>query len=75
MSHSTSDLTVLAIDTPTLGDGSYLVHDGEVAFVVDPQRVIDRVLTLLDEHGPHALTARTDLTVRAARTVWVARRP
>ncbi|PKH44405.1 Glyoxylase, beta-lactamase superfamily II [Nocardioides alpinus] len=46
-----SDLTVIAIDTPTLGDRSYLVHDGEVAFVVDPQRDIDRVLTLLDDHG------------------------
>ena len=45
-----STLTVLAIDTPTLGDRSYLVHDGEVAFVVDPQRDIDRVLALLDEH-------------------------
>jgi hydroxyacylglutathione hydrolase len=46
-----TDLTVLVIDTPTLGDRSYLVHDGEVALVVDPQRDIDRVLTLLDEHG------------------------
>src|SRR5690348_16292870 len=46
----TTDLTVLVVDTPTLGDRSYLVHDGEVAFVVDPQRDIDRVLTLLDEH-------------------------
>ena len=46
-----TDLTVLVIDTPTLGDRSYLVHDGEVAFVVDPQRDIDRVLALLDEHG------------------------
>src|SRR6476661_4996344 len=45
-----SDLTVLAIDTPTLGDRSHLVHDGEVAFVVDPQRDIDRVLALLEEH-------------------------
>ncbi|MDO9494691.1 MAG: MBL fold metallo-hydrolase [Nocardioides sp.] len=45
-----TDLTVLPIETPTLGDRSYLVHDGEVAFVVDPQRDIDRVLTLLDEH-------------------------
>jgi hydroxyacylglutathione hydrolase len=44
-------LDVLVIDTPTLGDRSYLVHDGEVAFVVDPQRDIDRVLDLLDEHG------------------------
>ena len=42
---------VLTLDTPTLGDRSYLVHDGEVAFVVDPQRDIDRVLALLDEHG------------------------
>ena len=52
-----TDLTVLVVDTPTLGDRSYLVHDGEVAFVVDPQRDIDRVLTLLDEHGVR-LTAR-----------------
>ena len=37
---------ILAIDTPTLGDRSYLVHDGRVAFVVDPQRDIDRVLDL-----------------------------
>jgi hydroxyacylglutathione hydrolase len=46
-----TDLTVLVIDTPTLGDRSYLVHDGEVALVVDPQRDIDRVLDLLEEHG------------------------
>ena len=46
-----ADLTIVPIETPTLGDRSYLVHDGEVAFVVDPQRDIDRVLALLDEHG------------------------
>ena len=55
MTHQTSDsradLTIVPIETPTLGDRSYLVHDGEVAFVVDPQRDIDRILTLLDEHG------------------------
>ena len=44
------DLTVLTIETPSLGDRSYLVHDGAVAFVVDPQRDIDRVLALLEEH-------------------------
>lgn len=44
-------LVVRAIDTPTLGDRSYLVHDGEVAFVVDPQRDIDRVLDLLSAEG------------------------
>jgi hypothetical protein len=43
-------LTVLVVETPSLGDRSYLVHDGEVALVVDPQRDIDRVLALLDEH-------------------------
>jgi len=44
-------ITVIPLETPTLGDRSYLVHDGEVAFVVDPQRDIDRVLALLDQYG------------------------
>lgn len=44
-------LTVIALDTSSLGDRSYVAHDGEVALVVDPQRDIDRVLTVLDEHG------------------------
>lgn len=38
--------TIIPIETPTLGDRSYLVHDGKVAFVVDPQRDFDRVLNL-----------------------------
>jgi hydroxyacylglutathione hydrolase len=37
---------VIAVDTPALGDRSYLVHDGQRAFVVDPQRDIDRVQAL-----------------------------
>lgn len=44
-------LTIRVIETPSLGDRSYLVHDGEVAFVVDPQRDIDRVLEVLREDG------------------------
>ncbi len=44
-------LTIVPIETPSLGDRSYVVHDGEVAFVVDPQRDIDRVLAILDEHA------------------------
>ncbi|MEV0132165.1 MBL fold metallo-hydrolase [Dactylosporangium sp. NPDC050688] len=42
---------ILPIDTATLGDRSYLVHDGRVAFVVDPQRDIDRVLDLAAAEG------------------------
>ena len=41
---------VLPIDTPTLGDRSYLVHDGDVALVIDPQRDTDRVTALAAEH-------------------------
>ena len=41
--------TIVPIETPSLGDRSYLVHDGQVAFVVDPQRDIDRVLGLARE--------------------------
>ena len=50
-----NDLTVIPVETPSLGDRSYVVHDGEVAFVVDPQRDIDRVLDLLEEHGVRLL--------------------
>jgi len=34
---------IVSIETPSLGDRSYLVHDGTVGLVVDPQRDIDRV--------------------------------
>ncbi len=44
-------LEIIPIDTPTLGDRSYLVHDGQVAFVVDPQRDIDRVVGLAKARG------------------------
>ncbi len=42
---------VLPIETPTLGDRSYLAHDGTVALVVDPQRDIDRITALAAERG------------------------
>jgi hydroxyacylglutathione hydrolase len=42
---------VLPIETPTLGDRSYLAHDGEVAVVIDPQRDIDRVTALAEREG------------------------
>ena len=42
---------IVSIDTPTLGDRSYLVHDGSTALVVDPQRDIDRVLELAQQRG------------------------
>lgn len=47
----TGTLTVRVIETPGLGDRSYLVHDGAVALVVDPQRDIDRVLDLAANEG------------------------
>lgn len=42
-------IEVLNIDTPSLGDRSYLVHDGKTALVIDPQRDIDRINDLLSE--------------------------
>lgn len=44
-------ITVVPIDTPGLGDRTYLAHDGQVAFVVDPQRDYDRVLDVAREAG------------------------
>lgn len=43
--------TITTIETPTLGDRSYLAHDGRVAVVVDPQRDIDRVLAVARDEG------------------------
>lgn len=42
---------ILQIETPSLGDRSYLAHDGERAVVVDPQRDVDRVLELAAREG------------------------
>jgi glyoxylase-like metal-dependent hydrolase (beta-lactamase superfamily II)/rhodanese-related sulfurtransferase len=44
-------ITVLPLDTPGLGDRTYLAHDGEVALVVDPQRDYDRVLGIAEAAG------------------------
>ena len=46
-----SGVTVRVIETPSLGDRTYVVHDGEVALVIDPQRDIDRVLEVLETDG------------------------
>ena len=35
---------VVTIETPGLGDRSYLMHDGRAAVVIDPQRDIGRML-------------------------------
>ncbi|MDA0637891.1 MBL fold metallo-hydrolase [Nonomuraea sp. MCN248] len=42
---------VEVVETSSLGDRSYLAHDGRVALVVDPQRDIDRVLALAGRLG------------------------
>ena len=39
------------IETPELGDRSYLVHDGERAVVIDPQRDTDRVIEVAASAG------------------------
>jgi len=44
-------LKIINLDTPTLGDRSYIAHDGKTALVVDPQRDIDRVEEILNAEG------------------------
>jgi glyoxylase-like metal-dependent hydrolase (beta-lactamase superfamily II)/rhodanese-related sulfurtransferase len=41
-------IEIIPIDTPSLGDRSYVATDGRVAVVVDPQRDIDRVLAVTE---------------------------
>ena len=54
---------VLAIETPTLGDRSYLAHDGKVAVVIDPQRDTDRITALAAREG-----------VRITHDMWLLKR-
>jgi hydroxyacylglutathione hydrolase len=44
-------MEILTIETPSLGDRSYLIIDGTSAAAVDPQRDIDRILSVLDERS------------------------
>jgi hydroxyacylglutathione hydrolase len=44
-------IEVVTFDTPSLGDRSYLVHDGRTAVVIDPQRDVHRFLRAADERG------------------------
>ncbi len=44
-----SDFTVVSIETPNLGDRSYVIGSPSGAIVIDPQRDIDRVEAILDE--------------------------
>jgi len=44
-------IEIVTIETSSLGDRSYLAHDGRTAVVVDPQRDIDRVLDLTERLG------------------------
>ena len=53
MNPHTSTPHVLVIETPGLGNRGYIVHDGQSAVVIDPQRDIDRVEQLVAEHGLH----------------------
>ena len=42
---------VVPIETSSLGDRSYLAHDGSAAVVIDPQRDTGRITTLADRKG------------------------
>lgn len=42
---------IVTIETPGLGDRSYLVHDGTAAIVIDPQRDTDRIDTVVKDKG------------------------
>jgi hydroxyacylglutathione hydrolase len=44
-------IKTVALATPELGDRSYLLHDGRVAAVIDPQRDIERVLRAARAEG------------------------
>ncbi len=46
-----SGARIVTVETPSLGDRSYLAHDGRIAVVVDPQRDTDRLVAVAEEAG------------------------
>lgn len=42
-------LEIRILETPGLGDRSYVVTDGDVAVVIDPQRDVDRILDVVGD--------------------------
>jgi len=44
-------IEIVAIETPSLGDRTYLATDGAAALVIDPQRDTDRVLSVAAARG------------------------
>lgn len=44
-------IEVIPVETPSLGDRSYIATDGNVAIVIDPQRDYDRVLAMTGARG------------------------
>lgn len=42
-------MKILTLETPPLGDRSYVVTDGKVAAVIDPQRDLDRLFDIIDD--------------------------
>lgn len=48
MTETPPTLHVVTIETPSLGDRTYLVHDGHDGVVIDPQRDVDRILVQLE---------------------------
>lgn len=46
-----SPMQIHTLETPELGDRTYVVDDGTVSVVIDPQRDLDRLEPVL-EHSP-----------------------
>lgn len=62
-----STFEVIVIETASLGDRSYIAHDGRIAVVIDPQRDIDRIDAELTKRAPElALILETQFSITFA---------
>lgn len=52
-------MNVIVIETPSLGDRSYIVHDGTVALVIDPQRDIEADIEPASPHRSSTVSGAT----------------
>ena len=64
-------MEVITIETPQLGDRTYLVHDGAVGVVIDPQRDTQFTMGPMDvlDHSSRAFSYGSKMGIDAT-TKW-----
>ena len=63
-------MEIITVETAALGDRSYVLISGDEAAVIDPQRDVDRVVTVLEGPGLAPIARVRDPRAQRLRDRW-----